>query len=156
MDDSSVLAEIDAAFESTNRPQQFTVQDGDPECMDHDALLSSRTPETLSLKDVGNVCWDPLCECLPTGIAYFFPALARFALAEPTDSFAWYGGQLIFHLSYEGIDNRFLRYCSHSQRAAVASLLAHIIDSRQVEIDNNGSSVREFEACLSLWLGAEQ
>jgi len=156
MDDSSVLAEIDAAFGSTTRPQQFTVQDGDPECMDHDALLSSRTPSTLSLKDVGNVCWDPLCECLPAGIAYLFPALARFALARPTESGYWYGGQLIFHLSYDGANNRFLHHCSQCHRAAVASLLAHIIESRHVEIDGDGSSVEEFETCLSLWRGIDK
>ncbi|WP_395007472.1 hypothetical protein [Undibacterium sp.] len=151
MTKQSVLEEIDAVFGPVIRPKKFTVEDGDPECMDHDALLKSRTRETLSLADVGNLGYDPLCECLPEGIAYFFPTLARFALSTPVDSFSWYGGQLIFHLSYNGKENKFLCYCSKLQRATVASLLKYIIDNYQELIHDDGSEWEEFESCYLLW-----
>lgn len=151
MTKQSVLEEIDAVFGPVIRPKKFTVEDGDPECMDHDALLKSRTRETLSIDDVGNAGYDPLCECLPEGIAYFFPTLARFALSNPVNSFSWYGGQLIFHLSSNNKENKFLCYCSKLQRAAVASLLEYIIDNCEDLIHDDGSEKEEFESCYLMW-----
>ena len=40
--DDAILAAIDKAFGSVTRPERFTMADGDPETMDHEALLSTR------------------------------------------------------------------------------------------------------------------
>ncbi len=92
-----------------------------------------------------------MCFCSAEGIGYFFPALARFALL-PTlwrDN-GWYGGQLLFHLSYEGTKNKFLLCCSPAQRKAVAMLLHHLPESRSEAISNYIDEVA-LRSALSVW-----
>src|SRR5262245_43226978 len=98
--DAQILTAIDAAFGAWPRPQHFTDYRHCCECAEHDELLRSRDRSTLLQADVGNAGWDPICFCSAEGIAYYFPALARFALAEPVPELDWYGWQLIFHLYY--------------------------------------------------------
>lgn len=124
--DSEILADIDAAFLSVERPEHFTNYSHCQDCAEHDELLRSRDRETLKIEDVGNICWQPISFCLPEGIAYFFPSLARFALSEPTHEYGWYGDTLSIHLSSEGESNEFLAYCNTEQRRAVAALIEHL------------------------------
>ncbi|AYF87014.1 hypothetical protein SA496_10100 [Pseudomonas sp. JS3066] len=128
--DAQILAAIDTAFGDCRRPEHFTNFQHCCECAEHDALLCSRDRETLQHADVGNAGWDPICFCSPEGIAYYFPTLARFALAEPSPEIDWYGWQMVFHLGYGGAENALLQHCSTAQRQAVASLLAHLLDTR--------------------------
>jgi hypothetical protein len=152
--DQAILAEIDAAFGDVPRPEHFTNYTHCCECAEHDELLRSRNRETLSIEDVGNPGWDPLCFCSAEGIAYYFPALARLALADPPYGFGWYGEQLLFHL-YSGFrENSFFRFCSAAQRSAVARFLEHIIETRTEAIDE-GASDHDFLRCHELWSDAE-
>jgi len=144
----TILNEIDKAFGSVPRPQRFTVEDGDPECMHHDKLLHSRTPDTLTIDDVGNGC-SPLSECLPDGMAYFFPTLARLALNDRRESH-WFPFQLAWHLTYDGIENDFLNYCSDSQRSAVHALFCHINESRS-ERTVDECWYEEITECIRIW-----
>ncbi|MBT8769066.1 hypothetical protein [Metapseudomonas boanensis] len=128
--DAEALALIDAAFADAPRPVHFTDYRHCCECAEHDELLRSRDRSTLQHTDVGNAGWDPICFCSPEGIAYFMPALVRFALAQPNDQLDWYGWQLLFHLYQGGAYNTFLNACSAPQRQAIAALLAHLIDTR--------------------------
>lgn len=150
MDERDVLAQIDAAFGMVERPDHFTDFRHCCECAEHDALLRSRDRETLSLPDVGNAGWDPLCFTSPQGIAYFFPNLARLGLAPPDSSYGWYADQLLFHLCSGFHENKFYDFCTSAQRAAVADLLAHIIESRTELVDSYGSN-DEFLRCYELW-----
>ena len=150
--DQDILRVIDDAFGDVARPAHFTVADGDPECMDHDKLLHSRTTATLTMDDVGNIGYDPLVECFPNGIAYFFPALARFALADPGPH-GWYPFQLALHLTRDGADNRFLNFCTASQKSAVFALLTHIQTTRADTIELE-CSASEIGNCLALWRDA--
>ena len=152
-DDEAVLSAIDAAFGAVERPTHFHRDLSDPEAAEHDALLRSRDRESLSFADVGNAGWDPICDALPNGIAYFFPKLARLALAVPANPWDWYAQQLLFHLSYKSDQNAFLLYCNPKQRAAVAGLLAHIIETRAALLQE-GQFAKEFTSCLALWQGA--
>jgi len=146
--DHAILKEIDRAFGTVPRPRRFTLEDGDPECLDHDQLLHSRTPETLTIEDVGNICYDPLSECLPDGMAYFFPALARLALNDRRDS-DWYPFHLSLHLISGGIENDFLKYCSDSQRSAVHALFCHINESCADRIAEY--CIEEIAECIRIW-----
>ncbi|WP_052659214.1 hypothetical protein [Pseudomonas sp. LFM046] len=128
--DAQILATLDAAFGDCPRPEHFTDYRHCCECAEHDETLRSRDRETLRHADVGNAGWDPLCFCSAEGIAYYLPALARFALEEPTPELDWYGWQLVFHLYYGAADNRLLLHCDAAQRQAVAALLAHLVDTR--------------------------
>lgn len=147
--DSEILKVVHEAFGHVVRPEHFTVADGDPECMDHDQLLRSRTPETLTIEDVGSIGYDPLVECFPHGIAYFFPTLARFALndSRPHD---WYPFQLALHLTRDGSANGFLKYCSSTQRKAVLALFSYIQASRAERIVSE-CCADEIMDCVDLW-----
>jgi hypothetical protein len=148
--DDTVLTTIDAAFGAVERPAHFHPDLSDPEASEHDELLRSRDRETLSLADVGNAGWDPVFDALPHGIAYFFPKLARLALATPSNPWDWYAPQLLFHLSYKSHENAFYNYCGPQQRAAVADLLAHVIETR-ADLLRERESSDEFMECLALW-----
>jgi len=150
--DKQLLALVDAAFAAATRPEHFTDFRHCCECAEHDALLRSRDRDSLRIDDVGHPGWDPLCFCSAEGIAYFFPALARLALAAPSPRHGWYGEQLLFHLGYGFGDNRFLLCCGTAQRQAVAALLGHLIESRAALIDAGGCA-DEFLRCHALWRG---
>lgn len=150
--DSEMLSVIDAAFSSSKRPDHFTRFDHCQECKEYDDLLRSKDRETLRIDDVGTVGNDPICACLPEGIAYYMPALARFALSAPTYDYGWYGDLLIFHLYSGGAYNSFLLHCNSQQRRAVAALLAHLVETRsnlQERITNDDEFLRAHE----IWSG---
>ena len=149
--DREVLRQVADAFGATPRPLHFHVLDGDPEAEEHEALLQSRTLETLSRHDL-RVTWDPLCGCSPQGLAYLFPALARIALEDDKDPWDWYAQQLLFHLDDTGSENEFLRYCNVPQRQAVVHLLEHIRKSRAPQVAAS-LAAEEIEACIALWRG---
>ena len=128
--DEQILREIDAAFGEIERPEHFANFQHCRECADHDRLLLSRDRESLTVDDVGNPGWDPLCFTSAQGMAYYMPALARLALCPPEKEYEWYGPQLIFHLGADKRGNALYNYASPAQRAAVASLIGHIIESR--------------------------
>jgi hypothetical protein len=128
--DDDILAEIAAAFGDCLRPEHFTNYTHCEECAEHDEVLRSRDLATLTVADVGNPGWDPICFCTPEGLAYYMPALSRLALAEPDPEYGWYGGQLVSHLWSGGEYNRFYEYCTAQQRRAVASLLSQFVESR--------------------------
>lgn len=152
--DTSIQALIDAEFGNIARPEHFTNFSHCCECAEHDELLRSRNRETLRVEDINNPGWDPLCFCSPEGLAYLFPSLARFALAEIAGQSGWYGDQLLFHL-YSGFsENQFYRYCTPSQRLAVAELLAHIIETR-TELIEAYAATDEYLRCHELWSDAQ-
>jgi hypothetical protein len=148
--DSDVLDCIDAAFGTSPRPQHFTDFTHCCECAEHDELLRSRNRESLVIGDVGNPGWDPICFITADGFAYYFPSLARLALASPARPRDWYAPQLLFHLSYQSKDNRRYRDCTPAQRAAVARFLQHLMHTRATLIDEYALS-EEFSRCYEIW-----
>jgi hypothetical protein len=129
--DAAILELVRKAFSDCSKPEHFTNYEHCDECQDHDDVLRSRDVETLTIKDVGNSGWDPLCYTSAEGFAYFFPALARLVLAEPTEPFGWYGPQLFFHLTHDDQYNRFIPHFSPGQKGAVVALLRHIGKTRR-------------------------
>jgi hypothetical protein len=149
--DSDVLHEVRTAFAERVRPEHFTNFAHCEECAEHDELLRSRDVDSLSLPDVGNPGWDPICFITPPGFAYYLPALARLVLdSEESDAVSWYGSQLLFHLCSDGADNARVKECSIAERNAVAVLLRHIAETRAELIDRSLSADQLFEA-LRYW-----
>jgi hypothetical protein len=64
------------------------------ECAEHEQTLASHTPETITLAELGNPGWDPMCFANDAAFAWYMPAMVRFALT--TDL---YIDQLCFHLA---------------------------------------------------------
>ncbi|TFZ06032.1 hypothetical protein EZ313_05120 [Ramlibacter henchirensis] len=148
--DAEILAAIDAAFGAAPRPEHFTNHTHCCECAEHDDVLRSRTRETLQHADVGNPGWDPICFTSAEGFAYYFPALARLALAEPSREHGWYADQLLFHLSSGFKENTYYLHCDADRRAAVARLLGHLIQTRTALIEDYAAA-DEFLRCHELW-----
>jgi hypothetical protein len=99
MTDTEALGILDAAFGPCPRPEHFTNDKHCEECAEHDELLRNRDRDTLTVADVGNPSWDPICFISGEGFNYYFPTLARLALADPADGHGWYFEQLLFHLN---------------------------------------------------------
>lgn len=152
--EAQVLKRIDAAFGPAPRPEHFTNDRHCCECAEHDALLCSRDRQTLSLPDVGNPGWDPICFITPAGMAHYFPTLAPLALAPPDPDYGWYADQLLFHLYWGSRDNAFFQFCNSTQRAAVAELLSVLIEQHPELIDDSGSA-DEWLRCWALWGGQD-
>jgi hypothetical protein len=104
--DADILQIIKQAFAECRRPEHFTDYTHCEECAEHDEVLRSRDVDTLRIEDVGNPGWDPICFTTWEGFAYYFPALARLAFAEPEYADGWYGTVLLFHLVGDGRRNR--------------------------------------------------
>jgi hypothetical protein len=135
LSDAQILASIERAFAGCARPDHFTNYTHCDECAEHDEILRSRDVVTLCLEDVGNPGWDPICFISPQGFVYYLPALARLALAEPTQPRGWYGPQLVFHLCSDGRRSERVLACTPEQRRPVVALLQHILETRVDLVD---------------------
>lgn len=128
--DEEALQLINECFGSLEKPEHFTDYRHCEECFEHDETLRAREVSTLSIEDVGNICWQPISFCSPEGIAYYMPALARLALAPPTYEYGWYGETLEIHLSFYDGKNNFYDHCTEKQRKAISSFLKYLEASR--------------------------
>ncbi|WP_020560736.1 DUF6714 family protein [Thiofilum flexile] len=142
--DDQMLQMIRAAFADCPRPEHFTNYQHCEECYEHDETLRNNNLETLSIEQVGNTGWDPICFISPAGFVYYFPALARIALAESLDY--PYLLQLLFHLN-DPVGYKHRLHCTPVQRKAVIAFLGYIIDSRAELLDHYDSS----DEALSAW-----
>jgi len=74
----AILHDIDQAFGTTPRPEHFTNFKHCFECAEADEMLLSRTVKTITRDDIGD--WASVFLLTDEGWAYYFPALARFAV----------------------------------------------------------------------------
>ena len=146
--DSEILAQVEDVFGRCKRPVHFTNWTHCSECEEHDNLLRSRTLETLRLQDIENPGWDPLCFITAEGFKYYFPALARITLSGSEAD--WYGGQLLFHLIYEGANNRHLLASNESQRHTVVALLKHLENTRTKLVAEHFDG-NDLSTAIKLW-----
>ena len=148
--DTDILQRVQQAFARCRRPEHFTNFRHCEECAEHDDLLRSRDIHTLRIEDIGNPGWDPICFISPEGFAYYLPALARLALAEPMRPYGWYGSQLLFHLCSDGRRNERLLACTPAQRRAVVEFLQHLVETRASLADSELSADDLFQA-IEIW-----
>ncbi|MBZ0288460.1 MAG: hypothetical protein K8I30_12660 [Anaerolineae bacterium] len=136
MDQATVLAAIDTAFGGLSRP---AVMLRNPthcdECIEHEATMQAVTPGTVSLQEIGNPGWDPVCYIADETFMYFMPGFARLAL-EADDHYA-YLDQLFFHL---GHTDR-VAAMNPDQRRAIAQLMDFLEDNLLDVIVNNGLDI---------------
>ena len=148
--DTEILNSLNEAFVDCPRPLHFTNWTHCEECKEHDDLLCSRDSSSLSLKDVGNVGWDPICSISPEGFAYYVPALARLAMTKPEQPFDWFGSQLLPHLCYDGPGNNRVLACTPSQRTAVVLFLNHLSETR-ADLADACYCVDELLEAIKIW-----
>ena len=105
------------------------------ECAEHDEALLACDVDSISLQQLGNPGWDPLCFATAEGLLYYIPALIRLTLDTMDTPQERYLDQLLFHLMYDGKANRIVRACRPEQRAFVAEFLAYLIEQYSAELD---------------------
>jgi hypothetical protein len=148
--DADIFRTIKQAFAGCRRPDHFTEYTHCMECAEHDEVLRSHDVDTLRIEHIGNPGWDPICFISTEGFTYYFPALARLALAEPDNAHGWYGGQLLFHLCSDGRRNERLQACTPEQRRAVVEFLHHLAESRASLAESELSTDDLFQA-IEIW-----
>jgi hypothetical protein len=117
------------------KPEHFTNHRHCCQCAEHDETLLAYDVNTIGIEQLGNPGWDPLCFAIAEGLLYYLPALIRLTLNTVDKLQERYLDQLLFHLMYNGQDNRRVRACSREQRAFVAEFLAYLIEQYSAELD---------------------
>jgi hypothetical protein len=118
---TDVLAAVRRAFADVPRPERFTDCRHSSDRAEHEETLRAHTPDTISLEQVGNAGWDPICFVTIEGFKYIMPGLARLALGRG------YIAEFRFRLN----DDRIARF-TNEQRLATLDLLEFIRD----EVEN--------------------
>jgi len=117
------------------KPEHFTNYRHCCECAEHDETLLACDVDSISLQQLGNPGWDPLCFASPEGFLYYLPALIRITLDTMAKPHERYLDQLLFHLIRDGKDHDLVRACSPEQRVFIAGFLEYLIDQYATEID---------------------
>ena len=136
MTDDEAIALVRAAFADIERPEHFTNHQHCDECFEHDETLRSFDPDSLPRDVLTDGSWDPITMTTPPAFAYYLPGLARIVLGPPDPVWAWYGQQLCSQLSWNGPRNERWDFCTPEQRRAVATLLEHVLETRQELIES--------------------
>ncbi len=119
----------------SEKPQHFTNYKHCEECQEHDETLINSSIDTISLEELGNPAWEPICFCHNEGKKYYIPAFIRLSLASIDDEF--YLGQFLFHLESNGKRNDLFLACNSQQRQFIAKFIAYMIDNFAEQIEKN-------------------
>jgi len=95
------------------------------ECIEHNETMQAHTPEDITILELGNAGWDPICSANDQAFVYYLPAMFRLAFG-PED----YTDQLLFHLDSPGR----LDALDYEQAGAVLEALWVLVDIRGQEI----------------------
>lgn len=148
MNKEQIKENIERVFSYNAAPENYTNHAHCAECAEHDETLRSYTPKSISLEQLGNPAWDPICFVLAPAFKYYFPALVRLALdSEETDC---YLEQFLFHLTYQGQESRFFKHFSKAEREATLSVLRYI-ELNMGELIEQWNLAHELKEAIELW-----
>lgn len=124
------LTRLNSLFGGLPKPDRFVDPNHCSECAEHNDVLLNCSVETISLVELGNPGWDPICfvESIE-GFKFYLPALARLSCGTGDE---YYLDQFLFHLNSTRIDE-----LSTDERTALAAFLEELRDSNGVEIEKN-------------------
>lgn len=131
------------------KPTHFADYQHCCECAEHDQTLLASDVDTIGLNELGNPGWDPLCFSSAEGLMYYMPALIRLTLDTMDDQM--YLDQLLFHLVYDGMDNRLVSACSKEQREFVADFLEYLVENYSLQIKAGVFSADEILRAHEIW-----
>lgn len=98
MQPESAIAAVKEIFRPVPRPGEFIWGTCYcEECVEHNETLAAHTPDTITLAQLGNAGWDPLCFANHQAFRYYLPALIRLSFGPDG-----YWSQLLFHLNCDG------------------------------------------------------
>jgi hypothetical protein len=133
------------------KPEHFGNYQHCCECAEHDQTLLAHDIESIGLDQLGNPGWDPLCFCSPEGLIYYMPALIRLTLNTIDDPQKNYLDQLLFHLIYDGENNRLVSACNAEQRKFVADFLAYLLETYSAEIEKGVMTYDDLFRAHEIW-----
>lgn len=131
------------------KPTHFADYQHCCECAEHDQTLLASDVDTIGLNELGNPGWDPLCFSSAEGLMYYMPALIRLTLDTMDDQM--YLDQLLFHLVYDGMDNRLVSACSKEQREFVADFLEYLVENYSSQIKAGVFSADDILRAHEIW-----
>lgn len=131
---SDWIAEARSLF-LAEKPEHFTNYEHCDECQEHDQTLLAGQIDTIGLEELGNPGWDPICFSSAEGVKYYMPALIRLSLESVADAF--YLEQLLFHLEFDGANNKLYLVCDSAQREFMVRFLDHMILNYAGELEKN-------------------
>ena len=132
MSEEDLVSEAYSVFASAERPTEFVDPNHCPECSEHNATLLSRTRENISLVELGNPGWDPICFVDENGFKYYFPALVRLTLSQETG--VEYASQFLFHV----INSPNCHTFDERERMLVRKVLQFLEDERREQLEDVG------------------
>jgi hypothetical protein len=106
--------------------------------------------DSIGLAELGNPGWDPLCFSSAEGLVYYMPALIRLTL-DTMGTPEMYLDQMLFHLTYDGMDNRLVRACSREQREFMAKFLEHLVENYCTEIEAGAFTSDDILRTHEIW-----
>ena len=133
------------------KPAHFTNYRHCCECAEHDETLLAHDVDSIGLEQLGYPSWDPLCFATPEGLIYYLPAMIRLTLDTIDSPQEMYLDQMLFHLSYDGKENRLLKACSPEQREFIASFIQHLIEHHSQQIEEGVIYKDEILKAREIW-----
>lgn len=134
------------------KPEHFTNFNHCDECWDHDQILLKHTIDSISINELGNPAWDPICFCSNDGKKYYMPALIRLCFETLGSDF--YFSQLLFHLELDGARNSFYLSCSQQQRQFIFDFIEFMILQHTTELELEMCVDEAFRA-RAIWAGTK-
>lgn len=141
MQSNSAIFVLDKVFSKCPRPLVFnSYTKEDDEFVQHDQLLKSRTPDSLSREDLGAVGWNPIGCMNVEGWRYWLPTLGRIAHTTETADGSFFFGDLLAYLKNPDENKAFLSLKGY-ERVAVLNFLRESISfvrenmEPEVEVD---------------------
>jgi len=133
------------------KPAHFSDYKHCCECAEHDQTLLTFDVDSVGLAELGNPGWDPLCFSSAEGLMYYLPALIRLTLDTMDDPRDAYLDQMLFHLVYDGPNNRLVSACSKEQREFVADFLEYLMETYCSQIDERVFTSDEILRAHEIW-----
>jgi hypothetical protein len=148
LDSTELIEKIRLQFGGVIRPEHFTDHNHCCECAEHDETLRDHTVESIGMTELGNPGWDPICFATDEAFRYYFPALVRLTLegTEQSD----YTDQFLFHITYDGEQNRRWKSFNDEERRLVVALLEYLLEARGARLEEDNLADDLFTA-LEIW-----
>lgn len=118
-----------------DKPEHFTNHEHCDECAEHDQTLLNSSIAEISMKELGNPGWDPICFASAEGTKYYMPALIRLCFETLQDDF--YFAQLLFHLEIDGPKNELLCACDVRQRKFIHDFVEYMLLQHTQVLEDN-------------------
>ena len=147
MTSDASIATVREAFSDVARPSGLFVRGTCLccECISHNEVLAAHDPDSITLKELGNPGYDPMCFASDEAFAYYMPAMVRLAFEDHH-----YMEQIVFHLTMPGRVERLSPAHAKAVRAALWSWSAIYLEKVSTDWNITGEIYRFEEALRRL------